>query len=329
MKALVLFSGGLDSMLAIKLLHEQNIEVVALHFNIGFNSKKENIVALEKRAALAGATLEIIDVRNTYLQEVLFSPVYGYGKHFNPCIDCHGYMFKVAKKLLTHYGASFVATGEVIGQRPMSQKKDALQLVKRLADDLDEDLIVRPLCAKVLEPSKPEREGWIDREKLLDINGRSRSRQLELAQTYGWEDYPSPAGGCLLTEASFALKLKDFIAHDTFDFEDIELLKHGRHFRLPDGAKLVMGRDAYENGIFEKMNHSKLSLLHVDDETLGTPLSLLSNNASEKDIQEASKIVLCYTKANVDQNYRMGFRGFFVSASPYPNRDVAKQYLLS
>ncbi|MDD3343603.1 MAG: argininosuccinate synthase [Sulfurospirillaceae bacterium] len=327
MKALVLFSGGLDSMLAIKLLREQQIEVVAIHINIGFNSKKENITKLSQRAELAGASLEIIDVRNTYLQEVLFNPRYGYGKHFNPCIDCHGFMFKVAKALLPHYGASFIATGEVIGQRPMSQKKDALQLVKRLADDLEDDLIVRPLCAKIMPESKPEREGWIDREKLLDLNGRGRSRQLELAKNYGWEDYPSPAGGCLLTDASFAIRIKDFVAYDTFDLAYIELLKNGRHFRLHDHAKLVIGRDESENTLLESLQDETFSLLQVED-TINAPSALLSSNASEQDIHEACKIILSFTKTVPEKHYTLFFRDRIFKALAYPSRDEAKKYLL-
>ena len=327
MKALVLFSGGLDSMLAIKLLREQNIDVVAIHINIGFNSKKENITALEQRAALAGAPLEIIDVRNIYLQEVLFNPRYGYGKQFNPCIDCHGFMFKVAIALLPQYDASFIASGEVIGQRPMSQKKDSMHLVKRLAGDLEDNLIVRPLCAKIMPPSKAEKEGWVDREKLLDINGRGRSRQLELAKNYGWEDYPSPAGGCLLTEASFAVRLRDFIAYDTFELEHIELLKNGRHFRLAEGAKLVVGRDEAENTLLDSLHSQTFLPLHVKD-TFNTPSALLSQNASQTDIQEACKIILSFTKALPEQTYTLSFCDTLFHASPYASRDKAKIYLL-
>lgn len=327
MKALVLFSGGLDSMLAVKLLREQNIDVVALHINIGFNSKKENFVALEQRATLAGAPLEIIDVRTTYLQEVLFNPRYGYGKQFNPCIDCHGFMFKTAIALLAKYGASFVASGEVIGQRPMSQKKDAMHLVKRLANDLENDLILRPLCAKIMPPSKAEREGLVDREKLLDINGRGRSRQLELAKNYGWEDYPSPAGGCLLTDASFAVRLRDFIAYDTFELEHIDLLKNGRHFRLADGAKLVIGRDEVENSLLESMPLQTFLPLHVKG-SLNAPSALLSLNASETDIQEACRIILSFTKASQEEIYTLLFGEKVFHASPYDTRDKAKRYLL-
>ena len=327
MKALVLYSGGLDSMLAMKLLTDQGIEVIALHINFGFGVKEDRYETLKRRAGIAGATLEVIDVRDEYLQNVLFSPRYGYGKQFNPCIDCHGFMFSVAKSLLPRYGASFVATGEVVGQRPMSQNKDALHLVKKLADDIEDDLILRPLCAKVMKETKPEREGWVDREKLLGINGRGRHVQLEMAKQLGWEDYPSPAGGCLLTDVQFTTRLRDFIAHDTFCKEDIEILKNGRHFRLPDGAKLVMGRNADENVILEEMNNPKFTLLTVE-EKLSAPSSLISVHASANDLALACRIILSYTKALNDENYTFEYEGDTLQAQTYPNRDEAKRFLI-
>ncbi len=327
MKALALFSGGLDSMLAIKLLRLQNIEVIALHIDIGFNSKKDQLISLEQRASLAGAPLEIIDVRDTYVQEILFSPKYGYGKQFNPCIDCHGFMFKVAKALLAKYDAQFIVTGEVIGQRPMSQKRDGLMLVKRLAEDEEDDLIVRPLCARILNETKPEKEGWIDRTKLLGLNGRGRSEQLRLAKEYGWEDYPSPAGGCLLTDVQFAQRMRDFIAYDTFALEDVDVLKNGRHFRLPHGAKLVIGRDQRENDFLDGLKNDKFNLLHVNED-MNAPSSLLSKNATDEDIAEACKIILTFTKASPQNSYKIAMLDKQIIATPYANREDAKVFLI-
>jgi len=190
MKALALFSGGLDSMLSIKIISDQNIEVVALYMDTGFGADEKKHEILRKRAAMAGASLKVVDLRNEYLRDVLFNPKYGYGKQFNPCIDCHGYMFKTALNMLKSENANFIITGEVVGQRPMSQRRDALFQVKRLADDAD-DLVLRPMCAKLLPPTKPEREGWVDREKLLGISGRDRKPQLALAKEFGFEDYIS------------------------------------------------------------------------------------------------------------------------------------------
>lgn len=327
MKALVLYSGGLDSMLAIKLLTQQGIEVIALHINIGFGVKDDHYDTLKRRADIAGATLEVIDVRDEYLQKILFSPKYGYGKQFNPCIDCHGFMFSVAKSLLPRYGASFIATGEVVGQRPMSQNKDALRLVKKIANDLDEDLILRPLCALVMDETKPEREGWVDRHKLLGINGRGRNAQLSFAKELGWEDYPTPAGGCLLTDVQFSLRLRDFTRYDDFAKEDIEVLKNGRHFRLPDGAKLVIGRNEKENDILDSLHNPKFNLLLVNED-MSAPSSLLSKKTSAEDEALACRIVLSFTKAMPTQNYALCVGDKKVYATPFEGKDATKKYLI-
>ncbi|WP_263833929.1 argininosuccinate synthase domain-containing protein [Sulfurospirillum oryzae] len=327
MKALVLYSGGLDSMLAMKLLTQQGIEVIALHINIGFGVKEDHFDTLKRRAEIAGATLEVIDVRDEYLQKVLFSPKYGYGKQFNPCIDCHGFMFSVAKSLLPRYGASFIATGEVVGQRPMSQNKDALRLVKKIADDLDEDLILRPMSALVMEETKPEREGWVDRSRLLGFNGRGRNAQLSLAKELGWEDYPTPAGGCLLTDVQFSIRMRDFTKYDSFAKEDIEVLKNGRHFRLPEGAKLVIGRNEKENDIIDSLNNPKFNLLHVNED-MSAPSSLLSKNASCADEEEACRIILTFTKALPDQSYALRIGERVIQSSPYETKEDAKKYLI-
>ncbi len=326
MKALALFSGGLDSMLAIKLLTDQGIDVIALHVDIGFNSKKEALLSLQQRAKMAGATLEVIDVHDHYLQEVLFSPKYGYGKQFNPCIDCHGYMFRLAKNLLPRYGASFIITGEVVGQRPMSQTKEALRNVKRLANDLEDNLILRPLSAKLMEESTPEKEGWVVRDKLLDFNGRGRSRQLALAKSYGWEDFPTPAGGCLLTDIQFSARIKDLLEHETFESSDTYILKNGRHFRLPEGSKLILGRNQDENDFLETVEMDKYLRLHIEE--LNAPSGLISKNASKKECEMACKILLSFTKGDPEQCYNVTVGTHTISVTPYPSRDEAKAYLI-
>jgi tRNA-uridine 2-sulfurtransferase len=326
MKALALFSGGLDSMLAVKLLVDQGIDVIALHIDIGFNSKKENHVILRERASLAGATLEIIDVHDDYLQKVLFAPKYGYGKQFNPCIDCHGYMFRLAKGLLARFDASFIATGEVVGQRPMSQTKEALRNVKRLANDLEDNLIVRPLSAKLMEESTPEKEGWVDRAKFLDLNGRGRKGQLALAREFGWEDYPSPAGGCLLADIQFSERIRDLLAHEPFESSDTLILKNGRHFRLPEGSKLVLGRNQAENDFLEQVETHKFIRLHVAD--FNAPSGLLSNNASEKETLEACRILLTFTKADANTYYDVKAATRFIRTQAYPSRDDVRGYLI-
>lgn len=331
MKALALFSGGLDSMLAMKLITLQNIEVKALHINIGFGGRTDKSAEMERRAKLVGADFELVDTRSKYLQEVLFSPRYGYGKHFNPCIDCHAFMFKTALSMLESEKAHFIITGEVLGQRPMSQRGDAMNKVKALAsENLGEDtaaLILRPLCAKNLPPTKPEILGWVDRNKLEAISGRSRTRQLELAARFNFEDYESPGGGCLLTLQSFADKIKDFKAYDDeMSVNDAQLLKFGRHLRLPNGAKMIIGRDESENAHLQALQTPKYEKIELFE--LVGAFSLLSANADEKDLNLALKIALTYAKTNCAQSYKVGFKDEILSAKPFESKGEIQRFLV-
>ncbi len=306
MKALALFSGGLDSMLAMKLISSQGIEVKALHINIGFGGSVDKSALMKKRAAMVGASFEMIDVRNAYLQKVLFNPQYGYGKHFNPCIDCHAFMFKTALSMLESEKASFIITGEVLGQRPMSQRNDAMAKVKKLALD-EENLILRPMCAKNLPPTKPEIEGWVDRDKLEGISGRSRKRQLELAAKFGLEDFESPGGGCLLTLESFAKKIRDFIKFDeNMEVNDAQLLKYGRHLRLPKGAKMIIGRNELENEFLRQLKTDKYEEIKLFD--LIGAYSLVDSKIEKEDLDLALKIALTYTKNEQGKSYKLGFK---------------------
>ena len=325
MRAISLFSGGLDSMLAVKLMTEQGIDVTALHVYIGFGSKGDVREQLRRRAELAGAEFLLVDVREEYIEKILFDPVYGYGKNFNPCIDCHGYMFKIARAMMPELGASFLVTGEVVGQRPMSQRPDALKQVQKLAGDNEDKLILRPLSAKLLEPTKPELEGWVDREKLLDINGRGRERQLAMAAAYGWEDYESPGGGCLLTEPSYAAKIRDFIAHEEFGVEDIDLLKYGRHFRLPDGAKLVVGRHKEDNEALLKIVNPDYLPLRLP---VTGPYSLLHREASEADKALAARIALTYGKSEPGRRYEVRVGDETIEAEPFATKAEAQKYFV-
>jgi len=328
MKAFALFSGGLDSMIAIKLIADQGIEVIALHIKTGFGGTKDVTAIMRQRAAMAGATLEVIDVREEYIQKILFNPQYGYGKNFNPCIDCHGYMFKVAKGLMGQYGVSFLVTGEVIGQRPMSQRVEALKQVSGLAGDLEEKLILRPLCAKRMAITTPELEGWVDRELLLDIEGRNREVQMRLAQSYGWEDYESPGGGCLLTEEHFSERIREFIAHDTLTVDQIDLLKYGRHFRLPDGAKLVVGRNQEDNGGLEAITSTRYLPIHLP--LLG-PYSLISLNASDSDKALAARIAITYAgKCKKGESYTVTIgEDEHHTVTPMENKGEAQRYFFN
>lgn len=323
--AIALFSGGLDSMLSIKLMTEQGIKVTAINMNIGFGSRTDVSDIMKRRAELAGAEFRIIDVRDDYIKKVLFNPKYGYGKHFNPCIDCHGFMFRVAREYFEELDADFMVTGEVLGQRPMSQRSEALALVKKLALD-EEDLILRPMCAKNMEITKPEREGWVDREKLLDISGRSREIQLKLASDFGWEDFQSPGGGCLLTDINFTKKMREFIEHNDLQVEDIDVLKNGRHLRLPNNSKLVIGRDKAENELLENAMNDKYLRVKVDE--LPGPFALLSNDANEDDRNLSAQIVLTFTKTTPQTQYDVHIGDKIIRTTPLPTREDAHKYFV-
>ncbi|MCX8160741.1 MAG: tRNA 4-thiouridine(8) synthase ThiI [Candidatus Saccharicenans sp.] len=239
-RALLLFSGGLDSILAGKVLEEQEIEIVALTFRSQFFGAGEAIRAIEE----LGWPLVLVDISREQI-EIVENPRYGYGRQLNPCLDCHGQMVRIAGGLLERYQADFVATGEVVGERPKSQNRQALGLVEKLSGI--RGLVLRPLSARLLPATIPEEKGLVDRERLLDISGRSRKRQLELAEKYGLKDYPTPAGGCLLTDPGFAARAKQLIKwRGRLLPEDIELIKTGRVFFEPDGL-IVVGRNEREN----------------------------------------------------------------------------------
>jgi len=292
MKAIALFSGGLDSTLAMKLIIDQGIEVIACNINTGFGSTKDRLTHMKYMCDQVGAEFRSIDIQEEYIEQILFTPKYGYGKNFNPCIDCHGKMFEVAKRVMEEWGASFLISGEVLGQRPMSQNGESLQKVLDLSNC--EGLLLRPLSAQALTPTIPEIEGWVNRDKLENIVGRNRDRQLELVKKFELKDYEGPGGGCLLTDEHFSRKIRDFIAYDPhFVKADIPTLKYGRQLRLPDGAKLIIGRNEEENKILETIQNEKY--FPISTELFG-PQSLISANANEADKTLAAKIILAYCK---------------------------------
>ncbi len=253
-KAVSLLSGGLDSTLATKVVLNQGIEVIGLHFAMPWGCCDRT--AAYTAAKLFGIPIMVFKMGEDYL-EVIQHPKYGYGRAMNPCVDCRIHMYRKAKHYMKTIGASFIVTGEVLGQRPKSQMLGSLRIIER--DCGLEGLILRPLSAHVLEPTLPEREGIVDRTKLLGITGRSRHIQMTLAQEEGIRNYPTPAGGCLLTEDAFARRVKDLFEHSqTLGIEDMELLRIGRHFRLNPFTKLIVGRNESENDILEYYGHSRL-----------------------------------------------------------------------
>jgi tRNA-uridine 2-sulfurtransferase len=251
-KGIGLFSGGLDSILASRVLTELGVEVTAVTFETPFF----NAAKARATAQRIGLPLIVQDITEDHLR-MLHAPRYGYGKNMNPCIDCHTLMLKFAGRRMEEEGADFVFTGEVLGQRPMSQGKQSLQVVAKNAGFPGR--ILRPLSARLLPETQPEREGKVDRSRLLAISGRGRKEQMEMAARYGITSYPAPAGGCLLTDPIFSSRLRDlFDHHPDYRIRDIELLKVGRHFRLDAATKAVIGRNAMDNATIE-------GLAEVDD----------------------------------------------------------------
>ncbi len=293
MRALALFSGGLDSALAIKVIQKQGVDVIALNFvSHFFGGKNEKI---EKMSEQLGVRVEYVDFKAIHT-EIVKNPPSGRGKNMNPCIDCHALMFKyIAEHLLEKYDAQFIISGEVLGQRPMSQNKNALNRVKKLSSV--EELIVRPLSAKLLTPSKPEREGWIDREQLLDIQGRSRKRQMELAEEYGIEEYPSPGGGCMLTEPNYSNRLRVLEDDGYLDEEYSELfylIRYGRFFRLGQGKYLFVGREEESN--YKISEYASIGSIHVKGAGVPGPAILGYGNFDSDDKKFAMELFSRYSR---------------------------------
>jgi tRNA-specific 2-thiouridylase len=285
-KALALISGGLDSLLAAKLIYDQGCEVIGLHFKIPFC--KLNI---KKIFPDIGIKIVEVDLAGEFI-ELIRQPQYGFGSNMNPCIDCKILMFSRAKELMAGWGAKFIVTGEVLGQRPMSQNKQALKLIKHRSGL--EDLLLRPLSAQFFPPSLAENEGWVKREKLLNFNGRLRTPQLRLAKELGLNGYATPAGGCLLTDPSFSKRLSELLAHDELNLENLELLKVGRHFRLGSHTRLVVGRDEGENNQLAQLARTGDYLFNPQKDLAG-PTALARGLINQDLIFSASQITSAYT----------------------------------
>lgn len=295
MKAIALISGGLDSILAAKFIQKLGIEVMPLHFSIPFshNAKKPACAMENMVLKNLGTELRQISLNGEFL-EIIKNPEYGFGSNMNPCIDCKILMLKKTKKLMNKWDAKFVITGEVFGQRPMSQNRNALTIIEKKSGL--EGFLLRPLSAKLLPPTIPERERWIDRDKLLNISGRGRKPQMELAEGLDIKDYAQPAGGCLLTDPEFAKRLKELIAHSELNLENIELLKLGRHFRISSDTKLVVGRDKQENEKLLKLVKNG-DFIFMPAETTG-PTALGRGSFNDELIRVSSNIISRYCDKN-------------------------------
>jgi len=293
-KAISLFSGGLDSILAVCVIRDQNIDVTGVTFETPFFVSARARIAAEN----INLPLNVIDITGAHMK-ILKNPPHGYGRNLNPCIDCHALMLNFAGKLMEESGAAFIFTGEVLGERPMSQNREALKVVANISGY--SQYVLRPLSAKLLPATKPEKEGKVDRSQLLDINGKSRKRQIELAQKYQITKYESPSGGCLLTYEGYCRKLKDLLSQpEDLSLREYYLLKIGRHFRLPAGNKFVVGKDKDDNEkLFSYISDSDIFLTPVDKKG---PSGLITGAKNGDDIEIAAKIIARYCKIsdNVD-----------------------------
>jgi hypothetical protein len=299
-KALVMLSGGLDSTLAMAMMKEMGIDVIAVSFKTPFCNFDCGSGACGGK--IGDTTLKYgiewrpVSLGEEYL-EIVKKPRHGYGSAMNPCVDCRVMMYSRAKEMMKEVGADFIVTGEVVGQRPMSQNARALEIIER--ESGLGGLILRPLSAKLMEPSVPEKQGWVDRERLLGVEGRSRRTQIEMAKRIGWKEYPNPSGGCMLTEKGFARRLKDLFQHvEHPDQNDIDLLKLGRHFRLGEGSKLVVGRDVLENSEIPALAEGDDVILEV--EKIPGPIGLVRGDYGAV-LTEAASIVARYSDALKDR----------------------------
>ena len=288
-RALGLMSGGLDSMLAVKLLQDQGIEMTGITFETPFFGPE----TARNAATQLGIPLRVVNIGASHL-EMLRSPRYGYGRYMNPCIDCHALMVQTAGQIMEAEGFDFLCTGEVVGQRPMSQRRDALVSVDKLSGY--PGYILRPLSAGLLPVTIPETQGKVDRQRLLRISGRSRKQQMALAVHYGIHDYPSPAGGCLLTNPGFAARLRElFSTQEKIDLRDVELLKYGRHLRLPQGSRLVVGRIHADNVRLRDLARPDDIIMKVND--MPGPTALLPGGAPATEVEVAAAVVAAYSDA--------------------------------
>jgi tRNA U34 2-thiouridine synthase MnmA/TrmU len=344
-KAVALISGGLDSMLAARVIKEQGVHVEGLNFYTGFcveghthairnkdrrRPKRNNALWVAEQL---GIKLHIVDVIEEY-KEVVINPKYGYGANLNPCLDCKIFMITKAREWIEKNGFDFIITGEVVGQRPMSQRRDTMPLIaKQSAAD---DLLLRPLCAKNLPITKPEQQGWVNRHDLFGINGRSRKQQMALAEHYGIKDYAQPSGGCcFLTDPNYTFKLKDLWAHrgqKTYELDDIMLLKVGRHLRPRPHFKMIISR---EEGETRFLQGYRSQFTHLTTVSHGGPLTLLvgDQQLSTEDLMLAARVTARFSQGRDAESVSVsitphGEQTRTLSVTPMPTQSIPESWYL-
>ncbi|MET0093865.1 MAG: tRNA (5-methylaminomethyl-2-thiouridylate)-methyltransferase [Sedimenticola sp.] len=342
-KAVALISGGLDSLLAAKVIQAQGIHVEGINFFTGFcveghthairkkdrnKPKRNNALWVAEQL---GIKLHIVDIVEEY-KDVVYNPKHGYGANLNPCLDCKIFMVQKAHEWIEKHGFDFIITGEVMGQRPMSQRKDTMPVVAR--DSGADDLLLRPLCARNLPETLPEREGWVDREKLYDFSGRTRKPQMALAKAFGIEDYAQPAGGCcFLTDAQYSKKLADLWqarGHKTYEMDDIMLLKVGRHLRPRPNFKVIISREEGEGNFLQGYRKQFISLKTTSHPG---PLALIDGEVSDEDIELAARLVARYSQGksadsvDLELTDREG-NSRKLSVKPMPPYEIPQEWVL-
>jgi len=340
-KAVALISGGLDSLLAAKVMLEQGIHVEGINFFTGFcveghtHAIRKKDKARPKRnnalwsAEQLGIKLHIVDVIEEY-KDVLLNPKHGYGQNMNPCLDCKGFMVKKAVEWIKENDFDFIITGEVIGQRPMSQRRDTMPVIQK--ESGAGDLLLRPLCAKNLPETIPEIEGWVDREKLYDFSGRTRKPQMALAEKFGFKDYASPAGGCcFLTDKNYSDKLVDMWQHRSsrdYELDDIMMLKVGRHIRPNDNFKMIVGREQGENKFME--GYRKI-YPYIHSSSHKGPLVLLDGDLKQSDVELAARIAARFSQGRDADEVEMSVtfpdgKNTVLKVKPMPADEILQEW---
>ncbi len=342
-KAVALISGGLDSLLAVRVLQDQGIYVEGINFYTGFcveghthairkkdQSKPKRNNALWSAEQL-GIKLHIIDIIEEY-KDIVLNPKHGYGANLNPCLDCKIFMVKKAMQWMQAHDFDFVITGEVVGQRPKSQRRETMPVIQE--ESGIEDRLLRPLCAKKLPQTLPEREGWVDREKLLDFSGRNRKPQIALATHYGFEDFAQPAGGCcFLTDEKYSVKLSDLWksrGEKTYEIDDIMLLKVGRHLRPANHYKIIIAREEGEGRFLQGYKNQYDTLKTTSH---GGPLALIDGNPSEEEVMLAAQIVSRYSQGRLQPQVELDYRKksgelTSIKVKPMAEEDLPKEWIL-
>ena len=324
-RALAMLSGGLDSILAAKLIKDQGIEVIGITYKSYFFDE-ENARRMVKQIDIP---LEVVDFSEEHF-ELVKNPKHGYGKNMNPCIDCHAMMMRYSGELLKKFEADFIITGEVINQRPMSQNAGALNTVKKESGFSDK--ILRPLCAKLLPPTEMEESGMVEREKLMNINGRSRKVQIELAEKWNIKDYPSPAGGCKLTEPGYSKRLRDLLDNnDEVTPRDMELLRYGRRFRISRNTVIISARTKDEGDLIKPILNSNDTGFIVDKYT--GSMVVLVGEATEEGIKLAAAIAARYSKGKDEEKVTVRYGKIskpyngLVEVTPITDKEL-EQYMI-